>query len=707
MARIQAPFSTGAPALDGLIEELRAGDNVVFYTDDPRDYVPFVETMLSYAQRAGLDVVYVRASGLLDRAIAAAPTAIIVECRNLFPADEPARVFREAVRQYGTHLYYVLDPLTALEEWIGGEHGVRRFFLDVCPFLYELNTVAYWDLTRGAYAPSTVAAINDCTQLFMQIGHARGPEPGATSDPSRERDLSRERGLSRERDLSREIEITPIKVWGRYSEDMFRPHRVTLAGDMQRMQLQPVRDHGDAEYTQLLAAKNREMAEIRDALNRSNAELTARNRELAELNARLSEQSRLYQSLRGNLDHLLGVFQASQDIGSTLVLDQVRAAILAASRRLFDVTACALRLSATPGADASEMVSGALPAWSSATPAVVAMRQRVCDLLEPLSLRWPREAGAPASDAAASAAGHVADAGSTAIAPLLLHGRCVGTLELYADDARLDGDEPRTLLRYLASEASIALDNAHLYRQTELQREQLRSFIDQVITTEEQESRRFAYDLHDGLVQLVVAAFQHLQTAQALRGRDPDGETREFDHGMRLVRQSILESRRLISELRPAGLDDFGLLHALRVYVAQLAADAPWEVALEVDQKWSSLPASLEAALFRIIQEATTNARKYAQADRLRIALQNAPDRITVQVQDWGRGFDPDAVLAAPERGQHIGLIGIRERARLWGGTCHIESQIGRGTTVTITIPRSRITADGEHNGDDQDPARR
>jgi hypothetical protein len=107
---------------------------------------------------------------------------------------------------------------------------------------------------------------------------------------------------------------------------------------------------GGMLYTEALAGKNRELAEIRDALNLRNQELQQRNVELADLNLRLSEQSRLYQSLRVNLDQLLALFQAGQDIASSLVIDQVRRAIVQATARLFDVAACRLVLWMTAAA---------------------------------------------------------------------------------------------------------------------------------------------------------------------------------------------------------------------------------------------------------------------------------------------------------------------------------------------------------------------
>ena len=197
-----------------------------------------------------------------------------------------------------------------------------------------------------------------------------------------------------------------------------------------------------------------------------------------------------------------------------------------------------------------------------------------------------------------------------------------------------------------------------------------------------------------------MASYQHLQTAQAWRDRDPDTEEREVQQGTQLLRRAIHEARRLITQLRPAGLDDLGLIHALRLYIAQLTSDADWHVTLDVAADWEPLPGPLEAALFRIVQEATTNARKYSQAPEVDVRLWRDARDLHVAVTDCGVGFDPNAVLEAPQRGTHIGLVGIRERARLWGGRCAITSRAGIGTRVQVSIPLSRIPIQAEAPGD-------
>ncbi|MCE5260219.1 MAG: sensor histidine kinase [Chloroflexi bacterium] len=222
---------------------------------------------------------------------------------------------------------------------------------------------------------------------------------------------------------------------------------------------------------------------------------------------------------------------------------------------------------------------------------------------------------------------------------------------------------------------------------------QLREFIERVIRNEEQDNRRLAFDLHDGLVQLMVASYQHLQAAQAWQQRDPALEQKELNQGLTILRQAISEARRLINELRPSGLDELGLVQAVKLYTAQTAADTGWDICLDISPEWHKLPADMETALFRIIQEAITNARKYSRTSRLAISLESLADKLVVTIRDWGCGFLPDKVVA-DQSGMHIGLIGIRERARLWGGICTIDSQPGKGTEIRIEFPNQYMSAD-------------
>ena len=649
-------FSTGSAELDALIEELQPQDNVVFFTTTPEEYRPFVRTLAHYLAETDGRLIHVRADGFLDSIVAQHPAPVVLELDQ--HRHHGSQWLMEQVEEIGSSAYYVFDPLAGFCRILGSEDRVRTLFLTLCPRLFELRSVAYWDLSRTQFSPATIAAIRDCTQLFLRV----------------------------EQQSDNEWILTPAKVWGRYSEAMFYPHRVTWRDE--GLHVVAMGDGMQPEsYTQTLAEKNRELAEVRDILNQRNSELRQRNRELAELNARVAEQSRLYESLRLNLDHLRSLFEAGWDIGASLAVDQVQNAIMVACRRLFPDCACRLFLPGSYEALVDRRAGEPPGTWDAliVRPEIVDARTQVTQGCAAASLQIR--------------SGDDGGVESTALAPITVRGRCLGSLEVYASHDRLDDQEARMLLSFVASESSIALENAYLYRETDEQREQLRSFVDDVIQNEERESRQLAFDLHDGLVQMIVASYQRLQTAQAWREQDPALEEREITKGVQILREAIHEARRLISQLRPAGLDDFGLEHALRVYLGELQSANPWSVRLSVDEAWPQLPPVVEASLFRIIQEGANNALRHAAADHLDVSLDMDANHLIVTVSDSGQGFDPASVTAQPEKGLHMGLVSIRERARLLGGSCQVQSAAGHGTRITVTIALASAMAFAEEAG--------
>src|ERR687894_2275260 len=141
-----------------------------------------------------------------------------------------------------------------------------------------------------------------------------------------------------------------------------------------------------------------------------------------------------------------------------------------------------------------------------------------------------------------------------------------------------------------------------------------------ILVAEEEERRRVAYEVHDGLTQMVVAAHQRLQI---LAEDHPPGsaEGREnMEKAIELLRRTVTEARRVIADLRPTALDDFGLATAVRLQVEELSAEG-YEASYEETLGEDRLPATLETALFRVAQEALANASKHAGTDRVRVTL--------------------------------------------------------------------------------------
>jgi len=213
--------------------------------------------------------------------------------------------------------------------------------------------------------------------------------------------------------------------------------------------------------------------------------------------------------------------------------------------------------------------------------------------------------------------------------------------------------------------------------------EALARLVERVVFAQDEERRRVAYELHDGISPLVVSAKQHLDTCRDLWAHDPGRAAAQLDVGIGRLGLAIAETRRALAGLRPSTVASRGLGAAARQSVEEAAAEAGWAVAFREDLGDARLPPVVETAAFRILQEALANVRKHARAGRIDIELRRWPDALHLDVRDDGIGLPLDE--GRGRRG--LGLLSMRERARLVGGTCAIESVGDRGTRVRVTLP--------------------
>jgi signal transduction histidine kinase len=144
----------------------------------------------------------------------------------------------------------------------------------------------------------------------------------------------------------------------------------------------------------------------------------------------------------------------------------------------------------------------------------------------------------------------------------------------------------------------------------------------------------------------------------------------------------LQDIRRLITDLRPTMLDDFGLVPTLRWLVQGFAQRHGIDVDIENVHLRTRLPLDVETVLYRAVQEALTNVSKHARAETVKISLERTEDRVMVTVQDNGVGFNHHRSV-----GRGLGLLGLRERLTALGGSLWIDSRRGEGTTLTLSIP--------------------
>jgi two-component system, NarL family, sensor histidine kinase DevS len=247
-------------------------------------------------------------------------------------------------------------------------------------------------------------------------------------------------------------------------------------------------------------------------------------------------------------------------------------------------------------------------------------------------------------------------------------------LILAADKLVLDrrfSSEDLRLAETFAARATVAVDQARL-----IQRDALR----RVVRAQEEERRRLARELHDETGQALTSILL------GLKGLEDLDDMAALEEGVASLRERVVATlqdvRRLAVELRPAALDDFGLVAALERLTAGFAEQTGMKVELESRLGDDRLPEEVETALYRIVQEGFTNIVKHADAGRVSIVLTQKAGSVSAVIEDDGRGFDPDQAVDGG-----IGLIGMRERLALLDGSMTIEAAPGKGTTLVIEVP--------------------
>jgi two-component system, chemotaxis family, CheB/CheR fusion protein len=225
--------------------------------------------------------------------------------------------------------------------------------------------------------------------------------------------------------------------------------------------------------------------------------------------------------------------------------------------------------------------------------------------------------------------------------------------------------------------------------------------LQRLVMAQEDERRRIARELHDSLGQYLSALRLDLTRAQTIEGCPPAVQT-SMARQLAITTEIDAELDQLTMELRPPALDDLGLNDALARYTEEWSATSgiPADmVATGFDT--TRLSMAVEAAAYRIVQEALTNVRKHAHAHQVSVLAERHAGRLQVIIEDDGVGFDLEAVQRDRSAGRQLGLVGMAERATLVGGTMTIESQPGGGTTIYLHIPigEERQKRAGEDHG--------
>jgi signal transduction histidine kinase len=270
------------------------------------------------------------------------------------------------------------------------------------------------------------------------------------------------------------------------------------------------------------------------------------------------------------------------------------------------------------------------------------------------------------------------DASAALLAPLDFRGSTLGAivaLDRLEEGPRFSPEDERMLA---AAATSAAAAVATVQSVTE---ERLR----QNLMAAERERARWARELHDTVLQGMGA--RRLLLTSVLKSGDPEGLKSAVEEGLRDVGRDIDELRRLITELRPATLDQLGLVAALEDLVERIRHSAGVELATDLRIDAAHLDPELETVVYRLVQEALTNVAKHAAASSAELRICGEEGRLDVLVADDGRGFDPTREYSG------FGLTGMRERVELAGGELRIESKPGAGARVMASLPLAPTTS--------------
>ena len=237
----------------------------------------------------------------------------------------------------------------------------------------------------------------------------------------------------------------------------------------------------------------------------------------------------------------------------------------------------------------------------------------------------------------------------------------------------------------VADLAVIALQNAQLYQN--LDREKQR-----IITADEDARKELARDLHDGPTQTIAAIAMRLNFVRSLLKRDPEQAQIEIQKAEEMAKSTSKEIRGMLFTLRPLVLETQGLSKAIETVMQKLRETDGLNVRLIGGQYGDMLSEQAQSVVFPIIEEALGNARKYSKASLIEIRMWHEDSLFVARVKDDGVGFDVEEVNQGYSTRGSLGLLNMQERAERIDGSLRLESEAGKGTTVTLVVPLNRNT---------------
>jgi signal transduction histidine kinase len=269
---------------------------------------------------------------------------------------------------------------------------------------------------------------------------------------------------------------------------------------------------------------------------------------------------------------------------------------------------------------------------------------------------------------------------SFAAVPLVARDRVVGVMDLADPHTERLSPQDVECLTSVGNAIGVAVENAYLYRS-------MRYYVQQVTRAQEDERARIVRELHDDTIQSLIVLSRRLDGLAKADALVSPSRARQLHELWKDTDDVIQGIRRFNRDLRPSILDDLGLVPALEGLAAAITETDGIPTGLWVTDERRRLSPEAELALFRIAQEALNNVKKHADATEVVINVEFVDDAVEMAVHDNGKGFALPAPVEELATVGHLGLIGMRERARLLGGTLTIQSRPQLGTKIVVTVP--------------------
>jgi len=217
--------------------------------------------------------------------------------------------------------------------------------------------------------------------------------------------------------------------------------------------------------------------------------------------------------------------------------------------------------------------------------------------------------------------------------------------------------------------------------------ENLRFYLREVSRSQEEERKRISRELHDETIQALVVLSRQLDTLASSSKGLSEANRRYLEELRQQTNNIMLGIRRLSQDLRPAALDRLGLLATLEWLASDVAEYSGIATKVTVLGKERRLPEEIELVLFRITQEALRNVWRHAKATQAEVVVEFGEKKIRITINDNGRGFKLPTTVGDLARDGKLGLAGMQERAQLIGGNLKVQSELGRGSSITIELP--------------------